>query len=288
MADELVRLHLKEPDLLAVAVICTDTARHASSLHRCAPTSAQLLGQAFAAGFGVAGLLHGRARINLQLTCDGPAQGLFVDADAEGRARGYIRNPSVNFGAGPRFDPAPALGSNGMLSVLRELKAGEYYRGSVALERFDLAQDLERYYRESEQIETAVAVELESSSELPLAKVSALLVQSMPGVQEGALPAAREVIARKPAHAERALDLLRPLLDRFPGEWDLLAQYPLGYQCGCSADGVVRAVIAMGRAEIENLLETQGHAKATCAFCGTVYQVSGERLREILEDAEEE
>jgi molecular chaperone Hsp33 len=293
MSDQLVRLHLKGPNLLAVALIATDTARRASELHRCLPTSAGLFAQGIAAGLGIAGLLGGKARINLQLVCDGPLKSLFVDADAEGSARGYVKNPMVNFLSGAaRVEDAPALGGEGMLSVLRELSQGEYYRGSIALEHFDIARDLERYYLESEQIETFVSLDvLPGGEDQPLGQVAGLFVQKMPDAEPGVLTPVRERFANRPlidadAPPRRTFDLLEPLFDLYPGDWELHAEYPLAWNCGCSAERVLRAVTAMGRTEIEDMLATEGRAVATCAFCGTKYEVSAEELRELLERAE--
>lgn len=285
MSDEVVRVHLKQPDLLVVGVLCAQTARRAREIHQSMPTSAALLAEGLAAGFGVAGLLAGQARINLQVTCDGPIQGVFVDADAEGRGRGYVKNDQVNFlSAGGPFDASGALGRTGVLSVLRELKAGEYYRGSIALEQFNLARDLERYYRESEQIETAVALSVSPDGPERLGEVSGLFVQAMPDADPRAVERARSLLLLSPrtTPAARAFELVRPLAEGLGGELDVLAEYPLSYVCGCSADRVLRAVLAMGRAEIEDMLQKQGKAVATCAFCNTVYEVGREQLAGIL------
>lgn len=297
MRDEVARVHLKDCDLMVVGVLCTATARRAREIHGCMPTSAGVLAQGLAAGFGVAGLLSGQARINLQVTCDGPVRGLFVDADAQGNGRGYVKNPQVNFlAAGGPFDASGALGREGVLSVLRELKAGEFYRGSIALDQFDLARDLERYFRESEQIETSVRLEVSADGPDRLGQVRALFVQAMPEARRGAVDAARALVDRDglPAAPERALDLVRPLAGALGSDLDLLAEYPLDYVCGCSAEKVVRAVLAMGREEIGDMLEREGKAVATCAFCHTVYQVGREQLEQMLaaidqsEDDEEE
>ncbi len=285
MRDEVVRVHLKEPDLLVVGVLCPATARRARQLHECMPTSAGVLAQGLAAAFGVAGLLAGEARINLQVTCDGPLQGLFVDADAQGRGRGYVKNAQVNFlSAGGPFDASAALGRTGVLSVLRELKAGEFYRGSITLEQFDLARDLERYYRESEQIETAITLQVVPEGPERLGQVRALFIQAMPEARRGAVEEARGHLkqAGLPASPERAFDLVRPLADELGGELDVLAEYPLDYVCGCSADKVLRAVLAMGREEIGDMLQREGKAVATCAFCHTVYEVGRKQLEQML------
>lgn len=292
MRDELARVHLKGPDLLVVAVQCTEAARRARQLHHLMPTSAGLLAQGIAAGYGIAALLGGNARINLQLSCDGPIKTLFVDADAEGHGRGYVKNPSVNFltqGA-PHFDATPALGTTGMLSVLRELKDHEFYRGSVALEHFDLARDLERYYRESEQIETLVALDVRPVGEESLGQVTGFFAQLLPNGDPAALQQLRASLRARTDQPlpERTLYVIEALAGIFPGsEHDLLAEYPVSYHCGCSHERVLRAVMAMGRGEIEDMLATEGRAVATCAFCGAVYEVTGDQLRAILKAADE-
>ena len=284
MRDEAVRVHLREPDLLVVGVVCTETARRAREIHHCMPTSAGLLAEGLAAAFGGAALLAGQARVNLQVTCDGPARGLFVDADAQGRGRGYVKNPLVNFlAAGGPFDASGALGGSGVLSVIRELKPGEFYRGSVSLEQFDLTRDLERYFRESEQIATAIRLEVVPEGPEPLGRVQGLFVQAMPDAQPKDVERARALLQLPSTVAPgRALDLVRPLTEELEGEVELQAEYPLDYVCGCSAEKVVRAVLAMGRAEIEDMLAKEGRAVATCAFCNTVYEVGGEQLRTLI------
>ena len=290
MRDELVRLHLKNPNLLAVGVLCSNTARHACQLHHCLPTAAGLFSQAVAAGLGIAGLLGGQARINLQVTCDGPLKGLLVDADAAGAVRGYVRNPSVNFlSPGAAFESGAALGGSGVLSILRELKAGDFYRGSIALEHFDLARDLERFYRESEQIETLVRIDVRSmpapgdASVDSAASVAAALVQLMPGAARGALDEARTALGEDLPQASRAIDLVRPLIAHFGGDFDLQSDYPLAFRCSCSMEKVLGAVLTMGRAELQDMLEKDGRAIATCAFCNTVYEISDEQLEALLE-----
>lgn len=294
MRDELVRLHLKGPNLLAVGVLCTEAARHACRVHRCMPTAAGFLSQGMAAGFGVAGLLGGQARINLQVTCDGPLKGLLIDADAAGKGRGYVNNPSVNTLAGAEaFAGSGALGGTGMLSVLREVKAGDFFRGSIALEHFELARDLERFYRHSEQLETLVAVDVElgpasadgcsePADGLPR-RAAAVFVQQMPGAAKGALAQARAALGNRFPEGNRSIALLRPLLARFGEDFDLQAEYPLEFRCACSMEKVLSAVLVLGRDEIEDMLATEGRALATCAFCNTVYEVGREQLEAMLQ-----
>src|SRR5262249_7996945 len=157
MADELVSGLLKETDLRVVLVTASELARRARELHRSATASASLLAQGLTAGALLASLQKSDSRVNLQLECDGPLRGLFVDGETSGVLRGYAKNPLVSHvGNEGEYHWRPALGNKGFLSVLRDLGGGEYYRSAVELESFDLAKDLERYFAISDQLPTRV------------------------------------------------------------------------------------------------------------------------------------
>ncbi len=182
MADELVSGLLKESDLRVVLVTATGLARRARELHRSAPGSALLMAQGLTAGALMGSLQKSEARINIQLECDGPLRGLFVDADSTGMLRGYVKNPLVShLGGEGAYHWRPALGNKGFLSVLRDLGGGEYYRSSVELERFDLAKDLERYFTISDQVPSRVYLTVLPEEEgEPLGRVAGLLLQPLP------------------------------------------------------------------------------------------------------------
>ena len=102
MSDRLVRGLLPQRGLRAVFVRVTDTARVARMLHGLYPTAARLFAEALAGGLLLASLQKDRSRVNVQIECDGPVRGLFVDAHPDGNVRGYVRGPSVHFPGDPR------------------------------------------------------------------------------------------------------------------------------------------------------------------------------------------
>jgi molecular chaperone Hsp33 len=125
--------------------------------------------------------------VNLQIECDGPVRGLFVDADPDGNVRGYVRGPSVHFPGDPRAGARAALGGSGFLSVLRDLGSGQFYRGHVELRALDIARDLDRYFEESEQVATALDLRVVPRDGEPLGEVAGLLVQKLPDGDAAAL-----------------------------------------------------------------------------------------------------
>jgi len=186
MSDRLCRGLVPHGGLRAVYARVGDIARMARVLHGLYPTAAQLFAEALAAGAVLGALQKHDGRVNLQLECDGPLAGLFVDADHAGNVRGYVRRPSVNFPGDPVRGARAALGGSGFLSVLRDL-GGQHYRSAVELSAFDLAEDLRRWFRASEQVDTALDLAVVGRGGEPLAEVAALLVQKLPDGDPAAL-----------------------------------------------------------------------------------------------------
>ncbi|HEY8207894.1 MAG TPA: Hsp33 family molecular chaperone HslO [Myxococcaceae bacterium] len=290
MADELVSALLRAEDLRVVLALTGDLSRRARELAGMRPGSAAMLAQGLTAGLLLSALQKERTRLNLQLECDGPLRGLFVDASSSGEVRGYAKNPHVeHIGGEGEFRWRPVLGNTGFLSVLRDQGGGEYYRSSVQLGRFDLAQDLESFFADSEQIRTEVMLGAVAEGEEPLAVVGGVLVQPLPGGDLEVL-AAHGARLEAPGTFQAALQAggrsgaAAAVKALFPGsDLEVLARYPVTFQCSCSRERVKNALLAMGRVELDDLLAKDGQAEVTCQFCSTRYTVSGEEIRQLLE-----
>ncbi len=278
-----------------LAAFATAASRKARDSHGCAPTSAALLAQGLSAGALLASALEKEAaRVNLQLECDGPARGLFVDAGTDGSLRGYVKNPSVFFGSAPGEPLAPerALGRKGYISVLRDFGGGEIYRGLVELEAYELGRDLERYFRVSEQVETAVGLSVLADGEEPLGAVAGVLVQRLPDGDETAVERARKALRSGALDAAlregRTGSALFDQLDLGDGPLELLSDQPLEFRCRCSREKAVQAVLAMGLEEMRSLFAEVGEAKIACEFCGARYHVPGPELLALIRQVDEQ
>jgi len=291
--DHLIRAIWREPGIRFMAAFATQSAREARDSHGCAPTSAALLAQGLTAGALLASALgKERGRVNLQIACDGPAAGLFVDAGTDGSMRGYVKNPSVYFasGAGEPLRPERALGRSGYVSVLRDFGGGEIYRGMVELTACELAADLDHYFAASEQTDTAVALTTLSDPDEPLGMVGGVLLQRLPNGNAQALERAREALRAgaldRALSAERSVSAITAALGIADAELDLLADYPLSLRCNCTRDRALLAVMTMGVAEIQSLEQERGEAELICHFCGRAYRVGREELHELIQAAE--
>jgi molecular chaperone Hsp33 len=289
VTDRLCRGIVPSTDLRAVFVRVGDTARMARVLHGLYPTSAHLFAEALAGG-ALLGALHKEAgRVNLQIECDGPVRGVFVDADQEGHVRGYVRAPAVHFPGDPARGARAALGGSGFLSVLRDAGGGQYYRSAVQLEALDLAGDLRRWFASSEQVATALDLAVLPRDGEPLGEVGGVLVQALPGGDLAALEAARERLAagalrRALAAGASAQDALRAVV----GEgFDLLADVEVAYRCGCGPERARNAVSALGVEGIAEVLASEREAVVTCEFCRSRYVVTEAELVDMRRRLEE-
>jgi len=289
MSDELFSALLPGPGLRVVAALSTEVSREARRLHQAETGSAALLSEGLTAVALLGALQKEKTRVSLQLECDGPIRGLLADAEG-GWVRGYVKRPLLAvLGAEGAFHWRPLLGNSGYLSVIRDLGEGEVYRSSVELQAFELGRDLERYFLVSDQVESVVRIRTVPVGPEVLGAVGGLLLQKLPGGDAGALAGAgrrlgAELLDRALLEANGSGPaLLRAL---FPGaEVDVLAKRPLEFRCGCSRERVHRALLALGRAELEDLLATEGQAEATCEFCTTRYVIPGAELRTLIAGA---
>ena len=300
--DHLVRSIVHGPELRVLTAFTTTTAQAAGSSHECAPTSAALLAQGLTAGLLLAASLEKeKARVNLQVACDGPAGGLFIDAGTDGTVRGYIRNSRVFFPSAPGepLNPERAIGRRGYLNVLRDFGGSDIYRGMVELSDFDLAGDLRNYFRDSEQIDSAVALAVIPEGDEPLGLVAGMLIQRLPQGDSQAIDRAQAALdagalergLRENLSATALIAALElgPPGSAPPGsapmEIEVLADYPVEFKCRCTLDSVRRAVLTLGVEEVRSLFAEQGEARATCELCGKKYLLAGPELLELIKQA---
>jgi len=289
MADCIIRAFLPDKRLQLIWVSATEVARQGRSLQQARPGAAGLFAQTLTASLLLGALQRGDARLNLQIECDGPVRGLFADAKPTGEVRGYIKNTQVETVPVPGpFRARGALGRRGYVSVLRDV-GGEIYRGAVDLDAAqgdtEVADLIHRYFEQSEQVETGIALTVRPDGAEILGRVAGILIQALPDGDRGLLRAAIGRLRTGWLDEVPIVDGALPerLAELFEGEViQPIDTHPALYRCGCSRERALRAVTAMGREEIADLWEKEGKAEATCEFCGAHYVIPGEELLGLI------
>ena len=290
--DEIIRMMTGDGMVKAVAVTGKDMVERARQIHKTLPVATAALGRTLMAASMMGDMLKEEdGSVTLQIKGGGPLGAITAVSDSRGNPRGYLQNAQVDI---PRkyqgkLDVGTAVGSSGSLTVMKDMGLKEPYIGSVQLVSGEIAEDITAYFVESEQVPTACALGVLVDKDQSVAAAGGYLVQLLPGADESVIQRLEESIARLGPVTDAlhggadAVQLLERVLEG--QEPELLERRPVAYKCYCSRERVSRAIISMGKEEMQSLIEEQGGAELTCQFCDKVYRFTKEDLQELLEEA---
>ena len=290
--DELIRVIAKDAPIKAMAITGTTLVERVRQIHDTWPVATAALGRLLMAASMMGDMLkEEKGSVTLRVRGGGPLGTVTAVSDSEGNVRGYVQNPAVDVPrkAHAKLDVGAAVGGDGDLTVIKDLGMKEPYVGSVQLVGGEIAEDIAAYFVESEQIPTACALGVLIAPDQSVQVAGGYLIQLLPGADDAVITAIEQGIAKVGAvtaaldQGISALELLRQVLSGF--ELEVLESSPVEYRCYCTRDRVSRALISMGREELEDMIEEQHGAELTCQFCDRVYQYSEEDLRQLLRDA---
>ncbi len=289
MADQIIRVLAKNAPVKASVITARDMVERARQIHRTLPVATAALGRTLMAASMMGNQLkEDNGSVTLRIKGDGPLGGITAVADSAGNARGYVVNPAVDLPLkGPaKLDVGSAVGRDGSLTVIKDLNLKEPYVGTVPLVSGEIAEDITSYFAESEQIPTACALGVLVDVDQSVLCAGGYLIQLLPGADDAAISAIERGIEKVGPVTEAlrgGLDA-RGLVEQVLSEFELeeLSAEPVEYRCYCSRDRVTRALISMGREELEALISEQGRAELTCQFCDKVYHYTKEELEALL------
>lgn len=290
--DQIVRVITRDAPVKAMAISARDTVERARAVHDCWPVASAALGRLLmAASMMGAAMKEQDGSVTLRVKGGGPLGALTAVSDSRGNVRGYVQNPAVDVPrkAKGKLDVGAAVGADGDLTVIRDLGLKEPYIGSVQLVGGEIAEDVAAYFVESEQVPTACALGVLIAPDQTVQAAGGYLIQLLPGADEAVVSAVEQGVARLGAVSARLdagmdpLGLLREVLGAF--ELEVLETSPIEYRCYCTRERVSRALISLGRQELDALIREQGCAELTCQFCDRVYHFNAEELKALREEA---
>ena len=289
MADRIVRAISTDGMVQAAAICSRDLTERARQIHKTLPVATAALGRALAAASMMGNALKSDgASLTLQFKGGGPLGTVLAVSDNEGCVRGYVTNPHTDLPLRPdgKLDVGGAVGHEGTLTVIKDLHMKEPYVGTIDLLGGEIAEDVAGYFVESEQIPTACALGVLVDRDQSVKSAGGYLIQLMPGAGEDTIAKVEGgVMAAGPVSAilEQNDDpeaLLRTVMSDF--DLKILEMCPVSYKCYCSRQRVERALISLGKSELEQMLAEQGGCQLTCQFCDAVYDFSADDLRDLI------
>ena len=291
MADRIVRAISTDGMVQAAAICSRDLTERARQIHKTLPVATAALGRTLAAASMMGNALKSDgASLTLQFKGGGPLGAVLAVSDNEGNVRGYVTNPHVDIPLRKdgKLDVGTAVGHEGTLTVIKDLHMKEPYVGTIDLLGGEIAEDVAGYFVESEQIPTACALGVLVDRDQSVKAAGGYLIQLMPGAAEdtiakveGGIMAAGAVSAILEKNDDPEA-MLRTVMSDF--DLKILETCPVEYRCYCSRERVERALISLGRTELEQMLSEQGGCQLTCQFCDAVYKFTAEDIQRLLKN----
>ena len=286
---ELVRAMTADGFVKAVAVTTTDIVERARNIHKTLPTATAALGRLLTAASMMGNMQKvDNGSITLQVKGGGPLGTVLAVADAEGNVRGYVQHPQVSLLEKYRgkLDVGAAVGTDGMLTVIRDLQMKEPYVGSVELVSGEIAEDITEYFVQSEQTPTACALGVLVDTDQSVRAAGGYIIQLLPGAPDEVIDKIEAGI-RKTGAVTGMLDqglTARELLERVLEGMDLeiLETTPVAYKCYCTRDRVTATLISLGKKELRQIVDEGETIHIECQFCDTIYDFKPEEIQEIL------
>lgn len=286
---ELVRAMTRDGFVKAVAVSTTDIVERARQIHKTLPTATAALGRLLSAASMMGNMQKvENGSITLQVKGGGPLGTVLAVSDAEGNVRGYVENPQISLMEKYRgkLDVGAAVGTDGMLTVIRDLQMKEPYVGSVELVSGEIAEDITSYFAQSEQTPTACALGVLVDTDQSVQAAGGYIIQLLPDAPD-------DIIDRIEAGIQKAGNVTgmlskgmtpQQMLEEVLGELDLeiLETSPVSYKCYCSRDRVTSTLISLGKKELQEIIDEGKPIEIECQFCDTIYTFTPDEIREIL------
>lgn len=288
MSDYIVRAMAANSQIRAFGAVTTDMVETARKHHNTSPVATAALGRLLTGGAMMGVMMKGEKDIlTLQIHAGGPLQGLTVTADSKGRVKGYVGNPNVCIPANDKgkLDVAGAVGV-GFMNVIKDMGMKEPYVGQVALQTSEIAEDLTYYFATSEQVPSAVGLGILMNRDNTVRQAGGFIVQLMPFAEEDTITRLEENIQKinsvtsllEEGHTPESL--LKKVLEGF--DLEISDTMPTEFYCNCSKDRVEKALISIGRKELNELIQEGKEVEMNCHFCNTNYVFTVEELKEIL------
>lgn len=288
MSDYIVRATAANAQIRAFAATTRELVETARKAHDTSPVVTAALGRLMTGGVMMGTMLKGdKDLLTLQVSGNGPLKGMTVTADGKGNVKGYAIEPQTMLppSAARKLDVGGAVGQ-GFLRVIKDMGLKEPYVGQTLLQTGEIAEDLTYYFATSEQVPSSVGLGVLMEKDNTVKQAGGFIVQLMPFTEDKVIASLEQNLAELTSVTkvldegktpEEMLGLLLKGLDM-----EIVDTMPVQFYCNCDKKRVEKAIISLGKKEIQEMISDNKSIEVNCHFCNTSYVFSVEELRELL------
>lgn len=287
MKDYIVRATAANAQIRAFAAATTELVEQARMYHQTSPVATAALGRLLTGGVMMGSMMKNKTdMLTLQIHCSGPINGLTVTADSLGGVKGYVNVPDVILPPkNGKLDVGGALGQ-GILNVIKDMGLKEPYSGQTILQTGEIAEDLTYYFAASEQVPSSVGLGVLMEKNNTVRCAGGFIVQTMPFIEEEALEKLEENIGKIRSvtsmldNGHTPEEMLLQVLEGL--DMEVTDTLPAKFDCNCSKEKIEKALISIGKKDLQEMIDDGETIEVKCHFCNTAYHFSVEELKGLL------
>ena len=287
MNDYIVRATAADGQVRAFAATTKELVEAAREHHNTSPVATAALGRLLTAGAMMGSMMKNDTdMLTLQVRGDGPLGGITVTADSKGDVKGYVNHPDVMLPPNPqgKLDVGGAVGL-GILNVIKDMGLKEPYAGQVALQTGEIAEDVTYYFATSEQIPSAVGLGVLMNKDNTVRQAGGFIIQLLPFTDEKIIEQLEKKITEMKSVTEMLEEGMTPemLLEEILGDFglEITDTLPAQFSCNCSKERITKALISIGKKDLQEMIDDGEPIEVNCHFCNTNYTFSIDELKEI-------
>ena len=289
MNDYLVRGMTMDGFVKVVAIRSTEIVRRGAQIHKTTPNATAAFGRALTAASMMGNMQKvENGSMTLQIKGGGPIGSIVCVSDADGNVRGYVYEPNVPLVEKypGKLDIGATVGTDGTLTVIRDLQMKEPYVGSVQLVSGEIGDDVTAYFAQSEQTPTACALGVLVDRDCSVKVAGGYLLQLLPGAPDEVIDKLEEGIQRAGAVTAMLEQGMTPedILGQVCGDLGVvfMETAEVSYKCYCSQERVTASLVSLGKKELTEIMEEGKTFPVECQFCDHVYSFTPQDIQELL------
>lgn len=287
MSDYMIRAVAAGDQIRCFAITSRELVEEARRRHNTSPVITAALGRLLSGGAMMGAMMKGeKDLLTVKIDCSGPVKGITVTADARGNVKGFPLVPQVSLPASSagKLDVGRAV-DLGVLTVIRDMGLKEPYSGSINLVSGEIAEDLTYYYAVSEQTPSSIALGVLMNKDNTVRESGGYMIQLMPDASDEVISELEkrlkniEPVTTLYTKGYTPESMLAYILEGF--DLEITEKIPARFHCSCSKERVRKALAAIGKKELESLIEEGTPVEMNCHFCNSDYSFETGELIEI-------
>jgi len=294
MKDYIVKALAYEGQFRVYAINATKTVGEAQRRHDTWSASSAALGRTIVGTLLLASAgLKNEEKMTVIVNGDGLGGRILADANGKGDVKAYINNPhvSLDLNGNGKLDVTAVVGTEGTLTVIKDLGMKEPFSGQVPIVSGELGEDFTYYMANSEQVPSAIGLSVLVDTDESIKAAGGFMIQVMPDASDEAITRVEKNIAAIPlvSRLMESGETPEQILYRILGEENvhILEKMPVQFQCDCSRERFAEGLSSIGREELVDMIQEDHGAEVVCHFCGEKYHYSESDLQELVDASDE-